>query len=63
MEIFDTLFEAKVLIKRWEKEYIQIRPHSSLGYRSPSPEAVYPDIQKIKLNFVNSKERYNANTQ
>ena len=63
MEIFDTLFEAKVLIERWRKEYNQVRTHSSLGYRPPAPEAVYPDTQKIKLNFVNWREQYNINTQ
>ncbi|MCE9603296.1 MAG: IS3 family transposase [Planctomycetia bacterium] len=39
-EIFDTLREAKVLIERWRREYNTIRPHSSLGYRPPAPEAV-----------------------
>ena len=39
LEIFDTLLEAKVLIERWRREYNQIRPHSSLGYRPPAPEA------------------------
>jgi len=39
-EIFDTLLEAKVLIKRWKHEYNYIRPHSSLGYRPPAPEAM-----------------------
>ncbi len=38
-EIFDTLLEAKILIKRWRHEYNHIRPHSSLGYRPPAPEA------------------------
>ena len=38
-EIFTTLEEAKVLIERWRREYNQIRPHSSLGYRPPAPEA------------------------
>ena len=38
-EIFDTLLEAKVLIERWRVEYNQVRPHSSLGYRPPAPEA------------------------
>ena len=38
-EVFDTLLEAKVLIERWRKEYNTIRPHSSLGYRAPVPEA------------------------
>jgi transposase InsO family protein len=36
-EIFDTLTEAKVLIERWRQEYNRFRPHSSLGYKPPSP--------------------------
>lgn len=39
MEIFDTLFEAQVLTERWRIEYNTIRPHSSLGYKPPAPEA------------------------
>jgi len=39
-EVFTTLTEAKVLIEGWRKEYNQVRPHSSLGYRSPAPEAI-----------------------
>jgi transposase InsO family protein len=38
-EIFYTLTEAKVLIERWRQEYNTVRPHSSLGYRPPVPEA------------------------
>jgi len=38
-EIFDTLNEAKVLADRYRWEYNTIRPHSSLGYRPPAPEA------------------------
>jgi transposase InsO family protein len=38
-EIFTTLTEAKVLIADWRKEYNQVRPHSSLGYKPPAPEA------------------------
>jgi transposase InsO family protein len=41
-EIFDTLYEAKVLIERWRREYNTHRPHSSLGYRPPAPEATEP---------------------
>ncbi len=41
-EVFDTLLEAKVLVKRWRREYNHIRPHSSLGYRPPAPEAIIP---------------------
>ena len=40
LEIFDTLLEVKILIERWRREYNnQIRPHSSLCYRPPAPEA------------------------
>jgi putative transposase len=41
-EIFYTLWKAKVLVERWRKEYNQVRPHSSLGYRPPAPEALEP---------------------
>ena len=35
VEIFDTLWEAKVLVERWRREYNQRRPHSALAYRPP----------------------------
>lgn len=38
-ELFDTLTEARVLIERWRQEYNRFRPHSSLFYRPPAPEA------------------------
>ena len=38
-EIFMTLTEAKVLIEQWRQEYNQVRPHSSLSYKPPAPEA------------------------
>ena len=41
-EIFYTLKEAQVLIENWRREYNTIRPHSSLGYRPPAPEAIAP---------------------
>ena len=43
-EIFTTLIEARILIEQWRKEYNQVRPHSSLGYRPPAPEAGIPVI-------------------
>jgi transposase InsO family protein len=39
-EIFYSLQEAKVLIEMWRKHYNRVRPHSSLGYRPPAPEAI-----------------------
>ena len=41
-EVFTTLTEAKVLIEQWRREYNQVRPHSSLGYQPPAPEAKIP---------------------
>jgi transposase InsO family protein len=41
-EVFDTLLEARVLIERWRVQYNTVRPHSSLGYRPPAPEAIVP---------------------
>ena len=41
-EIFDTLWEAKVLIENCTREYNRFRPHSALGYRPPAPEAIEP---------------------
>jgi len=41
-EIFYTLKEAQVLIERWRRYYNHVRPHSSLGYRPPAPEAILP---------------------
>jgi len=43
-EILTTLTEAKVLIEEWRREYNQVRPHSSLGYRPPAPETFSPVI-------------------
>ncbi|QND52680.1 IS3 family transposase (plasmid) [Phyllobacterium sp. 628] len=39
-EIFYTLKEAQIVIENWRRHYNTIRPHSSLGYRSPAPVAI-----------------------
>jgi len=46
-EIFDTLYEAKVLIERWRIHYNTVRPHSALGYRPPAPEAVHSRLENL----------------
>jgi putative transposase len=46
-EIFTTLLEAKVIIENWRKEYNEIRPHSSLGYRPPAPRVIIPDYWQL----------------
>ena len=45
-EIFYCLKEAQVLIERWRREYNEIRPHSSIGYKSPAPLTVLPSYEK-----------------
>jgi putative transposase len=45
-EVFYTLAEAKVVIEGWRRHYNAIRPHSALGYRPPTPEALlWPPVQ------------------
>jgi transposase InsO family protein len=39
-EIYNTQREAQVLIEAWREQYNGRRPHSSLGYRPPAPEAI-----------------------
>jgi putative transposase len=48
-EIFETLLEARILIEEWRREYNQVRPHSSLGYRPPAPEAIQPVLMPLTL--------------
>ena len=42
LDLMPTLKEAKVLIDGWRWEYNNLRPHSSLSYRAPAPEAWVP---------------------
>ena len=54
-EIFYTLKEAQIVIENWRRHYNTVRPHSSLGYRPPAPEAlVWPAPKKIvKMQSLN----------
>jgi len=36
MELFNTIAEAQIVIELWRREYNEQRPHSSLGYLSPT---------------------------
>ena len=38
-EIFYSLKEAQIIIESWRRHYNKERPHSSLGYMPPAPEA------------------------
>ena len=52
-EIFYSLEEAAVLVEQWRREYNTIRPHSSLRYRPPAPEALRPDPFFLNLPKLN----------
>lgn len=39
-EIFHTMSEAEIIIEQWRHHFNTRRPHSSLGYRPPAPEAI-----------------------
>ena len=39
-EVFYSLAEAKIVIESWRQYYNPQRPHSSLGYKPPAPNAV-----------------------
>lgn len=49
-EIFYTLVEAKLLIENWRQHYNHIRPHSSLGYKPPAPEALMFPASEMRLS-------------
>ncbi|MFC7293090.1 IS3 family transposase [Hirschia litorea] len=41
-EILYSLKEAQTLIEWWRQHYNILRPHSSLGYKSPAPQTILP---------------------
>jgi transposase InsO family protein len=48
-EIFYTLEEARIIIESWRRHYNEVRPHSSLGYKPPAPEAFNPPRPAAQL--------------
>ena len=48
-EIMYSVKEAKVLIESWRRHYNTVRPHSSLGYRPPAPEAIAAGLTSASL--------------
>lgn len=57
LEVFNTMTEARVLLKQWRHEYNTIRPHSSLGYRPPAPEADMWPPDPTKLNALHTRSQ------
>ena len=53
-EIFYSLKEALIMIENWRQHYNKVRPHSSLGYRPPAPEAlVWPSKPVARMPALN----------
>jgi putative transposase len=49
VEVFYSLREAEVLIESWRRHFNTVRPHSSLGYAPPAPEAILPGSGAVAL--------------
>jgi putative transposase len=49
-EVFTSLREAQILIKRWKRHYNTARSHSALGYHPPASENIYPIDQRLITN-------------
>ena len=60
-EIFYTLKEAQILVRRWRRQYNQVRPHSSLGYQPPAPQATL--LQPAVLRSAGSNNLLSAPIQ
>ena len=60
-EIFDTVLEARVIIEQWRNLYNRKRPHSSLGYKPPAPEALLPD-QRNRLDLIRQNTQLQVGT-
>jgi putative transposase len=51
-ELFYSLKEAKIIIESWRRHYNGVRPHTSLGYRSPAPEVYVPGCTALPSPLV-----------
>jgi transposase InsO family protein len=56
-EIFYSLAEAKVIIEAWRRYYNTERPHSSLRYKPPAPEAS-PGLQSQPDRFHQQRKQW-----
>jgi putative transposase len=57
-EMFYSMKEIRVLANRWRVHYNTVRPHSSLGYRPPAPEAWV--AKSLGHGEVESKVRFTS---
>ena len=51
MEVFDNLPAARTLTAAWREDYNHVRPHSSLGYQTPSGVRRYAGELPLRLRL------------
>jgi putative transposase len=51
-ELFGSLLEAQVIIEQWRVEYNGLRPHSSLGYRTPDEFAAAHGASRLRSGYA-----------
>jgi putative transposase len=51
-ELFGSLLEAQVIIEQWRLEYNGLRPHSSLGYRTPDEFAARIVTSRLRPGYA-----------
>ncbi len=54
-EIFDNMFEVRILIERWRKEYNTVRPYSLLSYKPFAPITRYINPDKCSEKSLSSR--------
>lgn len=62
-EIFYSLREAQLLTERWRVHFNTIRPHSSLGYKPPTPETILPRLPALPYGTLRSSQEGDHNAR
>jgi len=55
-EIFYSMKEATILVELWRRHYNTVRPHSSLNYKPPAPQAILPTPSELPYAPVSPDE-------
>jgi transposase InsO family protein len=63
-ELFGSLAEARVILEEWRVEYNQLRPHSSLGYRTSEEFAARHNLKwgVVSKDLNNPKRLFTTGT-
>jgi transposase InsO family protein len=53
-EVFSSLLQAKVLVEEYRNHYNGERPHSALGYRTPTEVAASCELERVEKTLRRS---------